>query len=366
MPKTHKNRSKKAPKFDIFDYLCYNKLWSHLKRSVDFILNSKLKNCTKDKKKLTVIIAVAIIILVSIVLIKSNYKIAYKVTIDGEFVGYIEDQDKFAYKVANEVLNKEDENIELVTLESIPEYSLAIVNKNETINEQTILNILKLKSDVTYKMYAVTLNGEDKAYVNTLDEAKEKVAELTENYGDELEESEFGVREVYTDNKFEYKDMKYATITKFTDNIETEIKKQKEEAAIRNGKVLNSVIFYNTPVSGTITSRYGVNESVRDHTHKGIDIAARNGTTIVAPADGVVKSASYCGGYGNLIVISHGDGVETYYGHCSKMYVSAGQSVTAGEAIGAVGSTGHSTGNHLHFEVRLNGNQVNPQNYVYK
>lgn len=343
------------------------------KRSVKFILNSilnyKIKNCTKDKndkKRLTVIIAVAIIILVLALIIKVNYKVAYKVTIDGKVVGYIDDQDKFANRVANEVLNNEDENIELVALDSVPEYSLAIVNKNVKTNEQTILNTLKLKSDVTYKMYAVTLNGEDKAYVDTLDEAKEKVAELTENYGDELVESEFGVREVYTDNKFEYKNMKYATITKFTDNIESEIKKQKEEAAIRNGNVLNGIIFYNAPVSGTITSRYGVNESVRDHTHKGIDIGAPNGTTIVAPADGVVKSASYCGGYGNLIVIDHGEGVETYYGHCSKIYVSAGQTVTTGEAIGAVGSTGHSTGNHLHFEVRLDGNQVNPQEYLYK
>ena len=158
--------------------------------------------------------------------------------------------------------------------------------------------------------------------------------------------------------------MKYATVTKLVGTIEQEIQ-EKEEEERKKASTINGVYFSVAPVSGTITSRFGVNESIRDHSHGGLDIAARNGTTIVAAADGVVKSASYSGGYGNLVVIDHGNGIETYYGHCSKLYVSAGQSVSAGESIAAVGSTGHSTGNHLHFEVRVNGKQVNPQNYLY-
>ena len=97
-------------------------------------------------------------------------------------------------------------------MEDIPTYSLAVLNKNTKTDEDAIISILKLKSDITYRLYAVTLDGEDRAYVDTLEEAKEKVAELTENYGEEVE-SEFGIREVYTDNKLEYKDMKYATVT---------------------------------------------------------------------------------------------------------------------------------------------------------
>src|SRR5699024_5394925 len=108
-------------------------------------------------------------------------------------------------------------------------------------------------------------------------------------------------------------------------------------------------------------------ESIRSHTHKGIDIGAAGGTTIVATAGGTVTYAGWnSGGYGNLVKIDHGNGVETYYGHCSKVYVKKGQQVEAGEKIAAVGSTGRSTGNHLHFEIRLNGAQVNPQKYVYK
>lgn len=292
-----------------------------------------------------------------------NCKVAYKVTVDGKVVGYVKDKDEFTCMVTNQVLNQNNKNIELVTLESIPTYSLAVLNKNTKTDEQSIISILKLKADVTYKMYAVTLDGEDKAYVDTLEEAKEKVAELTESYGETLE-SEFGIREVYTDNRFEYKDMKYATVTKLTRNIEEEITVKEEEKRIEESTI-NGVYLSTAPVSGVITSRFGVNESIRNHTHGGLDIGASNGTTIVAAADGVVTCSQYSGGYGNLVIVSHGNGVETYYGHCSKLYVSVGQTVSAGEALAAVGSTGYSTGNHLHFEVRVNGSQVNPQNYLY-
>lgn len=318
---------------------------------------------------MTAIIVIGIIIFVAIILVKCNCKIAYKVTLDGKVIGYVEDKEKFTYMVTNQVLNQKNDNIELIVLENIPTYSLAILNKNTKTDEEAIISILKLKSDVTYKLYAVTLDGEDKAYVDTLDEAKEKVAELTESYGENFE-SDFGIREVYTDNKLEYKDMKYATITKLTRTIEEEITNKQEEekrAAEEEGRVVNGVALTTAPVSGRISSRFGVNESIRDHTHKGLDIAASNGTTIVAAAEGTVTYAQYNnGGYGNLVIISHGNGVETYYAHCSKLYVSVGQTVNAGDSIAAVGSTGYSTGNHLHFEVRVNGTQVNPQNYLYK
>ena len=75
--------------------------------------------------------------------------------------------------------------------------------------------------------------------------------------------------------------------------------------------------------------------------------------------------AKKSGAYGNLVKIDHGQGIETWYGHCSKIYVKEGAKVEAGDIIAAVGSTGNSTGPHLHFEIRVDGNTVNPQNYVY-
>lgn len=98
--------------------------------------------------------------------------------------------------------------------------------------------------------------------------------------------------------------------------------------------------------------------------HKGMDFAAGTGTPIYAAASGTVTSASYSGNAGNLIVINHGNGLQTYYMHCNSMYVSAGQTVSKGQNIGTVGSTGNSSGPHLHFQVMLNGTPTNPRNYL--
>ena len=117
--------------------------------------------------------------------------------------------------------------------------------------------------------------------------------------------------------------------------------------------------------TGTISSRYGAVSSIRSSAHTGLDISARTGTPIKVVADGTVTFAAYSGSYGNIVKVDHGNGLSTWYAHTSKMYVTAGQEVKAGDVIAAVGSTGNSTGPHLHFEIRINGNHVNPQNYVY-
>ena len=98
--------------------------------------------------------------------------------------------------------------------------------------------------------------------------------------------------------------------------------------------------------------------------HNGIDLAAPSGSAILAAYNGTVAAADYNSTMGNYIMISHGNGLYTIYMHCSALYVSKGQDVTAGTKIGAVGSTGRSTGPHLHFGVRLNGNYVSPWNYL--
>ena len=97
---------------------------------------------------------------------------------------------------------------------------------------------------------------------------------------------------------------------------------------------------------------------------KWMDFAAPAGTPIYAAASGTVTSASYSDNAGNMIVINHGNGLQTYYMHCNSMYVRAGQTVSKGQNIGAVGSTGNSSGPHLHFQVMQNGTPVNPRNYL--
>jgi murein DD-endopeptidase MepM/ murein hydrolase activator NlpD len=122
------------------------------------------------------------------------------------------------------------------------------------------------------------------------------------------------------------------------------------------------------PVPGApITSPYGyrihpIYGTARLHT--GIDYGADEGTPIRAAADGVVVSAGWYGGYGNATIIDHGGGIATLYGHQSSMSVSAGQKITQGQIIGRVGCTGDCTGPHVHFEVRLNGDPVDPNGYI--
>lgn len=119
--------------------------------------------------------------------------------------------------------------------------------------------------------------------------------------------------------------------------------------------------------STRITSNFGYRDSPTagaSSYHQGIDIGASTGTGIYAAASGTVTEAGYSSSRGNYVVISHGSGVSTVYMHCSALYVSAGDSVTQGETIAAVGSTGISTGPHLHFGVIEDGVYVNPRNYV--
>jgi murein DD-endopeptidase MepM/ murein hydrolase activator NlpD len=115
------------------------------------------------------------------------------------------------------------------------------------------------------------------------------------------------------------------------------------------------------PASGPITSPYGMRWG---SLHPGIDIGAGTGTPINAAASGRVIVAGYSGGYGNLTVIDHGNGIATAYAHQSSLAASAGQQVGQGQVIGYVGSTGFSTGPHLHFEVRVNGSPVDPLGYL--
>lgn len=122
---------------------------------------------------------------------------------------------------------------------------------------------------------------------------------------------------------------------------------------------------FKKPSSGVFTSGYGYRKNLGDN-HTGVDFAGAVGTSIWAADGGTVTFAGWKGTYGNCVIIDHGNGYETLYAHCSKLLVSSGQKVAKGENIAQVGSTGRSTGPHVHFEIRLNGSLVNPLNYIGK
>lgn len=127
---------------------------------------------------------------------------------------------------------------------------------------------------------------------------------------------------------------------------------------IPKGRATGSFI---NPTQGSLSSAFGARWSRQ---HKGIDISAPAGTAILAADGGTVIYAGWMSGYGNLVQVDHANGYATYYAHCSALYVSVGQMVAQGDTIAAVGSTGNSTGNHLHFEVRKGTVAENPLNYV--
>lgn len=176
---------------------------------------------------------------------------------------------------------------------------------------------------------------------------------------------------------YEITDIKlnYSTITSANSlaqkiaNVKNEVTKEKEEQkrkqsiTVSRGSSLPRVSSYAFPLKSYayVSSEYGPRWGT---THTGIDFAAKAGTHIYSWRDGKVTFAGWSGGYGNFIIIDHGNGFVTRYAHCSKIAVTKGQTVSQGQIIGYVGTTGNSTGNHLHFEIKVNGRFVNPRNYL--
>lgn len=265
-------------------------------------------------------------------------------------------------------MNSTDKNISTIDINIDPEYELKLVSKSEETNEEQIINQIKQDIDITYKYYEIAYNNEILEKVNTLEDAEILVNKIKEQKSDD--EIQLTISEKYTNNIEEVNtqnlELAVNNIQEVTIAKIEEIKQAKEEEErINSMPVINDIRLAYTPVAGTITSRYGVSSRIRVSTHTGLDIAAKTGTSIKVIADGTITCASYNGSYGNLIKVDHGNGLETWYAHTNKMYVKVGQKVSAGEVIGEVGSTGNSTGPHLHLEIRINGEHVDPQDYLY-
>lgn len=228
------------------------------------------------------------------------------------------------------------------------------------IDDGTVLSKIKESSKNIYSVYEVSDGNEENAvYVNTLEEAEDLVNTLKNDYN-EINPN-LKITTLYLEETVSEDAIKQAKA-----KITEDLKNQLEEKHKRDKRTVNGIYLASLPLkSGTISSRYGSRESIRDHAHGGLDLATSYGSPIMAVADGTVKFAGVSSGYGNLVIIQHGNGVETYYGHCSSITTKVGAQVKAGDIIAKVGSTGNSTGNHLHFEIRINGVAVNPQKYIY-
>lgn len=158
----------------------------------------------------------------------------------------------------------------------------------------------------------------------------------------------------------------YAELQATSQDIEARIRARQQQGASAGQVVHGSGVFI-WPTSGPITSPFGYRIHPIFGTqiyHSGIDIGVDTGTPIMAADSGVVVEADWLGGYGYAVVIDHGNGLSTLYGHNSELAVSPGQSVQQGQVIAYAGSTGYSTGPHCHFEVRVDGSPVDPMGYL--
>lgn len=338
-----------------------------------FILLNWVKYYTKETTKALKIISIGTMLILSVVFIK--YKPAYAVTLAGQELGYVKNKEKLEVKIQNYI---EDTSGNVAFREQLvaPEYKLKLVDKNKKFEEKQVQLAIEDSAITMYRIFAVTIDGNVQTTVSTEEQAKTMIdnmrAELDSNI-----ELNAGIIEQYTmDYKIQSEEeavqilnsIKMAKISEY--NTAKEEKRKAEESKIISTKTITNVgtiagINLARPINGTITSRYGARSRIRSSAHTGLDIATSTGTPITPIAAGTVTYADRKGSYGNLVIVSHGNGIESYYAHCSKIYVTVGQKVEKNTVISAVGSTGNSTGPHLHLEIRQNGTPLNPENYLY-
>lgn len=248
-----------------------------------------------------------------------------------------------------------------------------MLNKAEYIEMLSAYDRKMLDEYVAYAEYvALCKEGleEEKA---VLDEAKAAVEEEERSLNELIAAKEQEVYKVSADIKSkesaiqEYQ-AEIASQNETIAALEAAVAEERKRLAAEQGRKYDGGVFtWPAPSYTRISGEYGNRMHPTlgiERFHNGIDMAAPGGSAILAAYDGTVVAAAYSSSMGNYIMIDHGDNLYTIYMHASALYVSKGAEVSKGQTIAAVGSTGRSTGNHLHFSVRLNGNYVNPRNYL--
>ena len=321
----------------------------------------------KGMMKFVILIAIGIMLIVSLIIYL--YKPIYSVSYNGEAIGYSENKAELQKRI-NEYMETGDGNGNLayVQINEFPEYEMCLLKKGIPTNDDEIFDIVTNTGIAYYNYFSLCVDEEEKYYFSTFGEAETTINTLKEKKSRNIDS--LSIDEKYTTDLPEFASVDNVVEALFveppkpvvtvkpqytqTEGFSTSYATSNQYVALTNNFI--------KPVSGTITSRFGRRSG---GTHTGLDIANSTGTPIKAAATGTVIYSGYKGSYGRLIIIAHTDSIQTYYAHCSRLYATAGQTVSQGEVIAAVGSTGNSTGPHLHLEVRVNGVAKNPQNYVY-
>ena len=320
--------------------------------------------------KYIVLFAIAVLLITGAILF--FFKPTYMVSYNGEFLGYVTSKSMLQSRI-NEFIKVGNgtNNVAFVQIEKMPEYKLCLLKRDMKTNDTEIYDKIVDTGIYYYKYYTILLDGAEKYNLATYDEAQSVITKLKEKDSNNI--AKISVGEKYNTELAEFASVDTCVENLYEKKIIVQpqpVTRKGSSGSIGSSSNVNrgggaaslGGLTLIRPVGGMISCRYG---QQRGYYHTGLDIATAHGTPIVAAAAGTVSYAAYHYSYGNLLIINHANGVQTYYAHCSKLYVSVGQSVSQGQTIAAIGSTGNSTGPHLHLEVRVNGQAQNPQNYVY-
>lgn len=315
------------------------------------------------------VVTLGLILSAVVVTVLNMYKPAVKTYLNGKFIGYFSNEQQFDDVYNDLVTEKQniDPNVK-VYLEAEPVFEESYIRES-LFAEQNIYTNLRAEIKTEYTIYQVAVNNEVKMTFNTQDEANtyaedlkkevtklntevktQKVSELGELTS--IESANSILKDIVDRNK-------PVTPTKKPNTNKTTSTTERASDAIANTALAEGGIWPTT--ARYISSPYGWRWGT---IHTGTDIAGPYGSPIYAYKAGLVIYSGWMKDYGNIIKLDHGNGFQTWYAHCSKLLVTAGQEVSQGETISLMGSTGFSTGNHLHFEVRINGIHVNSYPYI--
>ena len=295
-------------------------------------------------------------------------------------MGLVSDKDKFE-KDIKDTLEDVHEPVVSATLAEKPRYSLRLVDKEDIdVDDDYVFAKIEEKIEKKYRYYNLKEDDKLLAKVSTKEEKDKLIEELKKDKNvKDIKVEEEGTKENYIISYEEAKQLAFST----AENIEND---KKEKDAKTKIEKRNTNIIKNIRKGGTVSTSSSSNASAMLGSlsfrrplnssrisagylgypgHRGIDFPSPQGTPVMAAEAGTVTTVLYSNkSYGNRVIIDHGNGISTLYGHNSTISVSLGQRVSKGQTIAGVGSTGRSTGNHVHFEIRINGKPINPTSYV--
>lgn len=306
-----------------------------------------------------------------VVTVLNMYKPTFRVALNDKFIGYFSSEEEFEDVYTTLVAEKEqiDPNVK-VYLDAEPTFTEAYIRES-LLSSQNIYDNLRAEINTEYTIYNVAINDEKKMTFNNEDEANKYVTDLKEEVpkvkSEVTEEKVAEIGEltsievadnIYKDVVDRNKPVVVPTVTISVPTYSTTSETVSTETAIvaaAQGGVW--------PTTSRYITQYYASYSMGAF-HTGIDIAGKYGDPLYAYKSGLVIYSGWSNGYGKLLKVDHGNGVITYYAHCCELLVSAGDTVEMGQTIAKQGSTGWSTGTHLHFEIRINGRHVNPYPYI--